>query len=819
MSNPAHSRPPFIAVALISAAALAYELLLLRLFALAQWHHFAYMVISLALLGYGASGTFIALAQHWLLARFKMAFVISLCLFGISAVGCALIAQRVPFNPEMVLWDLRQPQRLLLIYLLLALPFFFAANAVALTLTYYRDRIPTIYAIDLLGAGIGSLSIILLLSLNFPLQVLGVIGAIALLAAAIASWELKLVHARLWVLATCIGAAGLWLLADNSQLAMSPYKPLSQQLRIPGAQIVAERSSPLGVLSVVESPQVPLRDAPGLSLAALAEPPPQVGVFTDGDSMTVITDGNRPPQEYRYLDQLTSAIPYHLAPLRSVLVLGAGGGAMVLQARMQGVRDVTAVELNPQLVELVNGPYAEFAGHLYEQPGIKVHIDDARWFIAAASGNYDLIQIAFLDSFGASAGGLHALHENYLYTQESFTQLLTQLAPDGWLALTRWIDLPARDLLKLALTAAEALEKSGVSDPGAQMLLIRGWETGTLLVKNSAITAAEVERARQVAQTRSFDLDWAPGLVAAEVNRYNQLAEPIYYQAMQALLGPQRATFIADYKFDLRPAHDDRPYFFHFARLSTFPELLRLRGQGGMPLIEWGYLVLIATFLQALLVSVLLILLPLWMLRRQAIAVHGQAGRTVGYFTAVGLAFLFVEIACIQRFTLLLHHPVYAVATVLTGFLVFAGLGSNYAGRLVERGRLVWGVRAAVLTIIGLITIYLFALGPIFAAVLTWPLWARAVVSLLLIMPLAFAMGMPFALGLSALARSAPGMIPWAWGVNGYASVVSAIVATLLAIHVGFSMVLLSAAALYSLAALWLPGNEPSALTRYGKVQ
>ncbi len=810
MNRPTHRRPPFISVALISATALAYELLLFRLFALAQWHHFAYMIISLALLGYGASGTFVALTQRRLLARFETVYVINLCLFGISAVGCALIAQRVPFNPEEILWDLRQPQRLLLIYLLLALPFFFAANAVALALTRFHDRIPQIYTADLLGAGIGSLSIIVLLTISFPLQVLGMIGVSALIAAAMAIRELNLTRQPLWILATLIAAAGLWTLAEHSRLAISPYKPLSQQLRIPDAKIVAERSSPLGVLSVVESPQVPLRDAPGLSLTAQTEPPPQLGVFTDGDGMTVITDGNRPPQEYRYLDQLTSALPYHLAQLRSVLVLGAGGGSMVLQARMQGVHDVTAVELNPQLVELVSGEYAAFAGHLYEQPGVNIHVEDARGFIAADSGSYDLIQIAFLDSFGASAGGLRALHENHLYTQESFTQLLAHLAPDGWLALTRWIDLPARDLLKLALTAAEALENAGVSDAGAQMLLIRGWETGTLLVKNSAITRAEVDSARRFAMSRSFDLDWAPGLAATEVNRYNQLAEPYYFQAMQALLSPRRAAFLADYKFDLRPAQDDRPYFFHFARLSTLPELLRLRGQGGMPLIEWGYLVLIATLVQALLVSAALILLPLWILRRQVVAVRGQVSRTIGYFTAVGLAFLFIEIACIQRFTLLLHHPVYAAATVLTGFLIFAGLGSRYAGRLAQQGRHVWGVRAAVLAIMGLILIYLFALGPLFAALLIWPLWARAVVSLLLIMPLAFAMGLPFALGLDGLARSTPGMIPWAWGVNGYASVVSAILATLLAVHVGFSMILLSAAALYCLAALWLPGERPA---------
>ncbi len=748
-----------------------------------------------------------SLAQRRLLARFEAAFVVNLCLFGVSAVGCALVAQRVPFNPEEVLWDLRQPQRLLLIYLLLALPFFFAANAVALALTHCRGRIPQVYAADLLGAGIGSLSILALLTLSFPLQVLGMLGAGALLAAAVAVWELRLARRPLWTLAALFGAIVLWMFADHSLLAMSPYKPLSQQLRVPGAHIIAERSSPLGVLSVVESPQVPLRDAPGLSLAAQAEPPQQLAVFTDGDGMTVITDGNRPLPEYRYLDQLTSALPYHLAQPRSVLVLGAGGGSEVLQARMQGAPDITAVELNPQLVDLVRGDYAAFAGHLYVRPGVTLHVGEARGFVAADPGHYDLIQIAFLDSFGASAAGLRALHENYLYTQESFAQLLAHLAPDGWLALTRWIDLPPRDLLKLAVTAATALEHSGVSDPGAQMLLIRGWQTGTLLVKNAAITPAEVDRARRFAAARSFDLEWAPGLAATESNRYNQLAEPYFFQAMQALLGPQRAAFLASYKFDLRPSRDDRPYFYHFARLNTLPELLRLRGQGGMPLIEWGYLVLIATLAQALLASAVLILLPLWMLRRQTAATRGQIGRTIGYFSAVGLAFLFIEIACIQRFTLLLHHPVYATATVLTGFLVFAGLGSMYAGRLAQQGRHVWGVRAAVLTITGLILSYLLAFGPLFAALLSWPLWARAVVSLLLIMPLAFAMGLPFALGLDCLSRSTPGLIPWAWGVNGCASVVSAVLATLLAVHFGFSVVLLSAAVLYALAALWLPGD------------
>lgn len=798
------ARPPLLAVALTSASALAYEILLLRLFALAQWHHFAYMVISLALLGYGLSGTVIALAQRRLLQHFERLFIGSVLLFGLSAVGCALLAQRIPFNPEEVLWDLRQPQRLLLIYALLAVPFFFAASAVALALARHRETIPRLYAADLLGAGGGSVLIVVLLSWLFPLPALGAVGACAMLAALVAAWELRISARSLWSAAAVIGAAVVWLSVDVSTLMRSPYKPLSQILRIPGAQIVAERSSPLGLLTVVASPQVPLRHAPGLSLAARTEPPPQLAVFSDGDAMTVITAGDRPAADYAYLDQLDSALPYHLSKPQRVLVLGAGGGSEVLQARTHGASDITAVELNPQLAALVRNDYAGFAGHLFDRPGVSLRIAEARGFIASTAARYDLITLAFLDARGAAAAGLRALHENYLYTEEAFAQLLDHLAPGGWLAITRWIDLPPRDLLRLAATAASVLEARGAQDPAGHVLLIRGWQTGTLLIKNGLVTADEVARAQRFSAAHNFDLEWAPGLRADETNQYNRLAGPYFHQALQALLGPQRADFIAHYKFDLRPARDDRPYFFHFARLGTLPELIALRGRGGMSLIEWGYLVPVATLLQALLASAVLILLPLRALRRSRTE-SMQTWRVAGYFGAIGLAFLFIEIVSIQRFTLLLHHPVYAAATVLSGFLVFAGIGSAYAGRLACRDRHAFGVRAAAASIAVLVSLYLVTFDPLLARLMPQPLWLRVTATLLLILPLAFAMGMPFPLGLARVARTAPQLIPWAWGVNGCASVISAVLATLLAVQWGFSAVLLAAAALYGLAALWLP--------------
>ena len=798
-------RLPVFAIALLSAGALAYEVLLMRLFSIVQWHHFAYMVISLALLGYGVSGTFLSLTQQWLLARFNVAFCCNIGLFSLSSVGCYLLAQQIPFNPETVLWDIHQPLRLLLMYLLLAMPFFFAANAVALVFIAFRGQIASAYAADLLGAGLGSLGVIALLLLAWPLTALGIVGALGLVSLLVATWELRLARRPLWSAAAIVGALALVLAAQQASLTLSPYKELSQILRIAGTAIVSESSGPLGLLTAVESRRLPLRHAPGLSLMAQEEPPAQVAVFTDGAGMTVITDGNAAPSAYGYLDQLTWALPYHLFTPQSVLVLGAGGGSDVLQARQQGVAAIDAVELNPQMIDLVRRRYGAFSAQLYSRPGVRVHAAEARGFVATSQRRYDLIQLPLLDSFAASAAGLYALNESYLYTVEALTTFMEHLDSNGYLAISRWINLPPRDTLKLFATAVTALQQQGVAEPGKRLILIRGWQTSTLLIKNGEVTAGEVEAVRRFAAARAFDVCWFPGIHAEETNRYNLLEEPHFYHAARALLGPERQQFLEQYKFNLTPASDDSPYFFQFFKWGSLAEILGLRGRGGMPLLEWGYLVLVATLLQAVVASMVLILLPLAVLRRHTARRNGFRKRTVLiYFTAIGLAFLFIEMAFIQRFILFLHHPLYAAAVVLTGFLVFAGLGSAFARRLARAERHGPGVWFAVLGIVSVSTLYLLLLGPLFGKLMVWPISAKIIATLALIMPLAFCMGLPFPLALDRLGRDTPALIPWAWGVNGCASVISAVLATLLAIHLGFHIVILAALALYLAAAVAL---------------
>ncbi|MEE8277414.1 MAG: SAM-dependent methyltransferase [Thermoanaerobaculia bacterium] len=800
-----------LAISLISAAAIAYEILLIRLFSIIQWHHYAYMVISLALLGYGMSGTFLTLFRRPLEQRFPAAFRWNAVLFGLLSVGCFSAAQALPFNPLETIWDHRQLYYLGLLYLLLALPFCCAANCIGLALTRCPTEIHRTYRADLLGAGCGAVALVAALFLLPPSRCLLAVGALGLLAAAVAGLDPRFRRRRRapWVLAAAslvlaFASPAAWL-----DLRLSDYKGLSKALRVPETRVVRERSSPLGLLTVVRSPRIPFRHAPGLSLNFTGEPPNQLGLFTDGDSMTVINRFTGDWGALAYLDFLPSALPYHLLQTPRVAVMGAGGGTEVLSALYHGSRQIDAVEYNPQVIDLVRRDFRDFAGELLSEPRVRVHVAEARGFLAGESRRFDLIQIAHLDSRAASAAGVHALSESYLYTVEAFEAYLRHLRDGGLLAITRWLKVPPRDSLKLFLTAVEALEGMGVSDPERRLALVRSWSSVVLLVKNGRLTDHDVVALRDFSAARSFDVAYYPGMQESEANRTNLLEEPYLFRGARALLGEGRRSYLERYKFRLEAATDDRPYFFHFFKWRVLPELLKMRGRGGAPLIEQGYLLLIATLVQAILAGLLLILLPLRFLRRCSPKGSG-VGRPGLYFLGLGLAFLFVEIAFIQRFTLFLAHPLYAVAVVLASFLFFAGLGSGFSDRWAElhRRRRLRGsaIDAAILGIGAVALLYLIVLPRLFDRLMGWNGGAKVLLALVLIGPLAFLMGMPFPLGLKWVAATGSERIPWVWGVNGCASVLSPVLATVIAIHLGFTAVVGLAVALYLLAALAIRG-------------
>ena len=347
--------------------------------------------------------------------------------------------------------------------------------------------------------------------------------------------------------------------------------------------------------------------------------------------------------------------------------------------------------------------------------------------------------------------------------------------------------------------------------------MIRGWRTGTLLIKKGAFDTTDRAAIQNFCRERSFDLAYYPQMPEAEANRYNQLMEPIYFRAAQAILSNDRQQFYEGYPFNVRPTTDNRPYFFQFLRFDSLVQMVRTVGRSAIPFIEWGYLLLIATLIQAGLAGLVLILIPLFFLKRETTTptTHNsrmatpfrlsrrnrgksETWRVFIYFLSLGVGFMFIEMSFIQKFLLLLANPTYAVAVVLCAFLLFAGLGSLFSLKLRTIGKLrQYPIAVAIGILSVLALVYLQLLPPIFHRFLASSDTLKIVVSIGLIAPLAFFMGMPFPLGVDWLQRHHPHLIAWAWGINGYASVVSAILATCLAIAFGFNVVILLAVGIY----------------------
>jgi hypothetical protein len=799
-------RPELVAVALVAGGALAFEVLLTRLLAIIHWHHFAGMVISLALLGYGASGSVLTLLLDRLRPQATLAFAGAAVLFGAAALAAVAVAQVLPFNALEVVWNPRQWLWLALLYLLFAVPFFFAALCTGLALACVPAPVGRIYRADLLGAATGALVAVGLLGVLRPDRALPLIASVGPVAATIVLTGAR--RHRSAAVALAFGALiGLAAAVGWPGLRISPFKPLPQTLLIEGTEIVAERASPIGLVQVVRSGRIPFRSVAGISLTNTAEPAPQLGLFVDGDGPTPITRFTGDFGPLAYLDATLAALPYRLvAPSPHVLLLGLGGGTDLLLALRHMARRVDVVEPDGSVIELLRRELSGFSGGILGRPEMRLHVDAARRFAATVEQEYDLILL------GPPAGGRSTLAENFATTVEALTADLQRLAPGGLLVLPHPLRLPPRDSLKLTLTAIEALERLGAAQPAGHLALLRAWDSVLLLVRRTPFGPGELVAIDAFAEALGFDLGWHPGMPREAADRFNLLGDPVFFDGVAALAGPHRARFVADYTFDLRPATDDRPWFHDFFRWRALPALWAAAREGNAGLLDWGWPVQLATLGIAVLAGLILILLPARLLAGRAGG--SLRGATGAYFLLIGTGFMFVEIAAMQRLVLLLGDPVHGFAVTLAAFLAFAGMGSGAAARL-DAARSADG--RAWTPGVGLVAFAIAGLAALHALVGPWLLAPdsglgtapRAVLAAAMIAPLAFGMGLPFPLVLARLRTAAPALVPWAWGVNGCASVVAAVLAGLLAMSFGARSLTALGVLAYMLAAFAQRGVRP----------
>lgn len=804
------ARPPLLSISLISAAILSYEILLVHLFGVIQPHHSSSLIISLAMLGFGLSGTLTTLLRNTLLKHFSLIYPLCLTLCGMSMVSSFLIVQAMPINGEQLFWEMSQVFILTGALLFLVIPFFWGGTAISLTFYRYDKSCAIIYGWDLFGAGAGSIFIPCLLFFLFPTNVLIGVGLLGILAATVAGFELQLRHRGMLCSGLAVAILLSGFLSSKIELHPSPYKTLQQYLQIKGSTIIEERFSPLGLIQVVQNDLVPIRHAPGLSLAATAPPPAQLGLFINGENFSGIAKvdkGEEGVKELQYLGQTTSSLPYYLRQPGNILLPGVGGGGDILQARFHGVNDITCVELNPQLVDLLQKELAPYSGHLLDD--VQIHHTNIRSFLATAKQQYDLIQLSLLNSFLSSVSGSEGVGENYLLTVDAIRQYLTHLSPNGYLSITGWVKNPPRDTLKLLTTVFAAYQKEGVKNIERCFVLIRGWQTATLLVKRTTFTPEEIELLENFCDKHSFDIAYTFNADTSQVNRFNILRDPLFLQAARTLLTEKAALFTRNYKYNIVPATDNRPYFNVFFKWSSLREIWELKERGGAALLESGYLMVAISLSISVLLSFILIGTPLVILKKSALKEQFKFALTkvLPYFFLTGIGFLLVEIAFIQQFILYLGHPLYAFSLCVASFLVFGGLGSHLCHKLADIHKTDLLIKLAVPGIICIILFYQVQLGEFFVLTAGFPFVVKIFLSTMLLAPLALLMGMPFPLGLTGLSSNNRSLIPWAWGINGCGSVISSLSATLLAIHFGFQLVIITAATAYLLLLFCFPAK------------
>jgi len=787
-----------LGLALLSAAVLGAQVTLTRVLSIAQFYHFAFLVISLALLGFGASGSMLAI---WPRSADPRAWPWYGLLFAAATLGGFLVVNHVAFDSYRVALEPDQVVLLVLDLAALGLPFVFAGALVGAMLRAEAGRAGRIYGANLLGSAAGAVVAPLAIGALGSARTV-VLCAVAGALAGVLLADRRAVRAAAGTgLAIAVGVVVVF--PAMFEIVPSPYKRISLFALDPAARVVATSESPASRLDIVESPTI--HSAPGLSLTYRRALPEEAGLVLDGDTLLPVLDARDAPGELA--DALPISVALAARPDGRVLVLGSGGGIDAWAALTRGAREVTVVEPNPLVLDALTGLLRERAG-LADDPRVRLVGDEIRTFASGTSGPYDVVELVLADNYRPISAGAFTLSETYTLTVEAVRDYLRLSGPDGLLVITRWLQDPPSESARALAIAVEAL---GERPARPHLVAFRSFQTVTILVKDSPFSQAETDRLLAEIDARRYDVVIAPTIPPGTVNRYAVLPEPADHELAIALTGTlDRRAVYATSTLDIAPTTDDHPFFFQFFRWEHTAAVLESLGRRWQPFGGSGYLVVVALLGFALLATALAIVLPI-AARRSFRAALGAAGagrsaRVLGYVGAIGLAFLFAEVALVGRLIALVGTPTLAFAAVVGGLLLWSGLGS------LASARLPWRLAMVLLAcLLAAAPVAIGALGPL---LLGLPLVGRVAAVLVLLAPVGFLMGVPFPRLISTLGAT-PGLVPWAWAANGGASVVGAVAAQMIALSAGFGTVLGAGALLYLLAA-GLAVRAPASAARTG---
>lgn len=754
--------PIYLGVFFTTLATLVLELSLTRIFSVVFYYHLAFLAISIALFGLGVGGVFSYLAA----ARKGNFFVKLGTLAGLNSIAVVL---------SLIYLITRSGQlsntTLALVYFASALPFFFSGIIISMVVSETIERVDRVYFFDLLGAAAGCLALVPFLnSLGGPNTVL---AAAVLFAVSAAIWFNCAADTRGRKAAVVFALLLVALVAYNGKFHLIDIRYAK------GMAIPQENFSRWNSFSRI-----------GLTRS--------LGIIIDADASTGIAqfDFNHLLDRERHeLLYEGPGFPYVVRPGAKTLIIGPGGGWDVARAYCSGSKDITAVEINPIIANtIMREQFPQLSHGLYLKPEVHVFVEDGRSFVRRSSDQYQVLQATLVDTWASTAAGAFALSENNLYTSDAFRDYLSHLTGDGMLAFTRWGLQPPRESLRLLSLAWQAFQELGEPDLASHVIIIRenpenlsGWGAqDTVLIFRKPIAAADLARLRS-------------GLANSPANTKDQLVyapdAPSDNAFSRFLRSPDPQRFWREYSYDVSPVSDDRPFFFYTVQPRDLLQFWGNHVDSADYKINKAVPLLFGLMGVSILATAVILSLPPLLLKTR-LPVEKGLRSFIWYFVCLGAGYIMIQVALIQKFILLLGHPTYALTVIIFSMLVSSGAGSYFSRRF--SGKLTW-ILIGIAALVGALA---FAAAPVGQYGVGLPLFVKVLITIALIAPVGFLMGMPFPTGLMRLESRYPQAVRWAWALNAASSVMGSVGAIFLAIYVGLRTTLLIGGALYVVALL-----------------
>lgn len=804
----------FLGIFFTTLSLLMLEVNITRLFSVVMFYHFSFLAVTMALFGLSAGGIITYVFAERLIKKERPPHLsVFGVLFSASILGAFLAFKWFPFEAAMTASSFL---RLLVLCLEWTVPFLMAGICVALALRAYCQLVSRLYFADLAGAACGCVGIVVLMQKFGSPTAIPIIAATAALGAAFfAGFERR----RAWIGVSVVGICTLLSIAAFSHrdgmLEVTSKRDLVLMRKGERPNLLFVRWNALSRVDVFNWHSVP---GWGVSKTFKGALPKMLAVQIDAAAATPLINFDGDFAKLKFLKYDVTEIVYFLKQHPSVFVIGPGGGRDVLSALMFGARAVFAADINGLIVDVVGKHFGRFVGNIYDRPDVTVVVDDARSQVRRCKRKFDIIQSSMTDTWAATAAGAFSLSENNLYTRQAFNEYWQKLTDDGLLSFSRYVSSPPTQTLRVMSLCIACLEDQGVKDPARHVAALACPPAGTTILKKSPFTEDEIDLLQKIAETLDYKVLFLPG----------RGGDPTFTKLIES---KDRDAFFRQYPLDVSPPTDDRPFFFNLLKpFSMFSSLKHLGGALDHNL--YAQIVVVFLFFVYLALSLLLILLPLYFKSGRLKSLSASVLPRLLYFVSIGLGFMLVEISVMQRMTLFLGHPTYSLVVVLFSLLLFAGIGSLLTERVgprwssdkgagtpdgapsratsIGQRRLRLDCAVSALAVIVLLGLFIAYSARFLERFTSAGLPARFAVCVAMLLPFGLAMGRLFPLGIKSLSGSEEFLIPWAWAVNGTASVLGSILAIITGMWAGFTACLLLAILCYGLAIVAVARRKPA---------